>query len=258
MNPSTAQILEVIESVPGAEVVILPNNKNILAVAKQACELSPRPAFVVDTPGIQEGFAALLEYDPGATGEENAGAMQAAAAGWRAGKVTRAVRGGGVVVGARRGRRLDRAVPRRDRVGGRVALGSNVRPSRPSCLRDERRDRHADRGRGSDCRRPAQGDRVVARAPAGRLPRPAPRGPAAVPVPRLGRVSGGPGGRTLRFLAGKGVGELRSVKARKAAGARGDGYRDRSRPPDALPTALRRPAPPGRRSPRSSRTRRRW
>ena len=66
MNPSTAQILEVIESVPGAEVVILPNNKNILAVAKQACELSPRPAFVVDTPGIQEGFAALLEYDPGA------------------------------------------------------------------------------------------------------------------------------------------------------------------------------------------------
>src|SRR5208283_1541530 len=70
MNPSTAQILEVIETVPGAEVVILPNNKNIFAVAKQACELSPRPAYVVDTPGIQEGFAALLEYDPGATGEE--------------------------------------------------------------------------------------------------------------------------------------------------------------------------------------------
>ncbi len=92
MNPSTAQILEVIESVPGAEVVILPNNKNILAVAKQACELSPRPAFVVDTPGIQEGFAALLEYDPGATGEENAGAMQAAATRVRAGEVTRAVR----------------------------------------------------------------------------------------------------------------------------------------------------------------------
>ena len=59
---------------------------------------------------------------------------------------------------------------------------------------------------------------MVARAPAGRLPRTAPRGPAAVPVPRLGRVSGGPGGRTLRFLAGKGVGELRSVKTRKAAG----------------------------------------
>jgi hypothetical protein len=92
MNPSTAQILEVIESVPGAEVVILPNNKNILAVARQASELSPRPAFVVDTPGIQEGFAALLEYDPEATGEENAAAMRAGATRVRAGEVTRAVR----------------------------------------------------------------------------------------------------------------------------------------------------------------------
>ena len=92
MNPSTAQILEVVESVPGAEVVILPNNKNIVAVAEQACELSRRPAFVVETSGIQEGFAALLEYDPGATGEENASAMQAAAGRVRAGEVTRAVR----------------------------------------------------------------------------------------------------------------------------------------------------------------------
>ncbi len=92
MNPSTAQILEVIESVPGAEVVILPNNKNIFAVAKQACDLSPRPAYVVDTPGIQEGFAALLEYDPEATGEENAASMEAAAGRVRAGEVTRAIR----------------------------------------------------------------------------------------------------------------------------------------------------------------------
>jgi len=92
MNPSTAQILEVVESVPGAEVVILPNNNNIVAVAEQACELSRRPAFVVGTSGIQEGFAALLEYDPEATGEENATAMQAAAGRVRAGEVTRAVR----------------------------------------------------------------------------------------------------------------------------------------------------------------------
>jgi len=92
MNPSTAQILEVVESVPGSEVVILPNNKNIFAVAKQACELSPRPAYVVDTPGIQEGFAALLEYDPEATGEENAASMEAAARRVRAGEVTRAIR----------------------------------------------------------------------------------------------------------------------------------------------------------------------
>ena len=93
MNPSTEQILEVVESVPGAEVVILPNNKNIVAVARQACEISQRPAFVVETAGIQEGLAALLEYDPGASAEENAAAMQAAAGRVRAGEVTRAVRG---------------------------------------------------------------------------------------------------------------------------------------------------------------------
>jgi DAK2 domain fusion protein YloV len=92
MNPSTAQILEVVESVPGAEVVILPNNKNIVPVAEQACEISTKPAFVVNTAGIQEGFAALLEYDPEATAAENASVMAAAAARVRAGEVTRAVR----------------------------------------------------------------------------------------------------------------------------------------------------------------------
>ncbi|MGO9584077.1 MAG: DAK2 domain-containing protein [Acidimicrobiales bacterium] len=92
MNPSTEQILEVVESVPGREVVILPNNKNIVAVAEQVRGLSTKPVYVLDTPGIQEGLAALLEYDPGATGEENAGAMAAAASRVRAGEVTRAVR----------------------------------------------------------------------------------------------------------------------------------------------------------------------
>ncbi len=92
MNPSTEQILEVVESVPGAEVVILPNNKNIVAVAEQVRQLSTKPAFVVPTPGIQEGFAALLEYDPGAGAQENAAAMRAAASRVRAGEVTQAVR----------------------------------------------------------------------------------------------------------------------------------------------------------------------
>ncbi len=99
MNPSTAQILEVVESVPGAEVVILPNNKNIVPVAQQACEISTKPALVVNTAGIQEGFAALLEYDPEARAVENARVMQAAAARVRAGEVTRAVRASDSVVG---------------------------------------------------------------------------------------------------------------------------------------------------------------
>ena len=40
MNPSTAQILEVVESVPSPEVVLLPNNENIQPVAMQVVELA--------------------------------------------------------------------------------------------------------------------------------------------------------------------------------------------------------------------------
>ncbi|MHB8244531.1 MAG: DAK2 domain-containing protein [Acidimicrobiales bacterium] len=92
MNPSTAEILAMIESVPGEEAVILPNNKNILAVASQAAEFSSKPAKVIPTEGIQEGFAALLEYDPEATAADNAVAMAAAAGRVVAGEVTQAVR----------------------------------------------------------------------------------------------------------------------------------------------------------------------
>src|SRR5271166_4774356 len=59
---------------------------------------------------------------------------------------------------------------------------------------------------------------MATRVSAGHLPRAASRGPAALPLPRLGRVTEAAGGRTLRFLANKGIAELRSVKARKAAG----------------------------------------
>ncbi len=92
MNPSTAQILEAMEKVPGHEVVVLPNNKNIFAVASQACAVSHKPARVVETAGIQEGFAALLEYDPEATADDNFTSMTAAAARVVAGEVTQAIR----------------------------------------------------------------------------------------------------------------------------------------------------------------------
>ena len=92
MNPSTAQILELVEAVPSDEVVVLPNNKNIFPVAAQVSQLTEKHVRVVETPGIQEGFAALLEYDPEAGADENAAAMRAAAERVVAGEVTRAVR----------------------------------------------------------------------------------------------------------------------------------------------------------------------
>ncbi len=92
MNPSTAQILEVVDAVPSQEVVLLPNNDNILPVALQVCELSNKTVRVVPTSGIVEGFAALLEFDPEEPVDVNAKSMAESARRVVAGEVTRAVR----------------------------------------------------------------------------------------------------------------------------------------------------------------------
>jgi len=92
MNPSTAQLREAVEAVPADQVVILPNNKNIIAVAEQVDATTDKTVLVVPTKGIPEGFAALLAYDPEAAGETNAAGMAEAASNVIAGEVTRAVR----------------------------------------------------------------------------------------------------------------------------------------------------------------------
>ena len=45
MNPSTAELLAAVESVPAPEVIILPNNKNIIPVAQQVGEQNPPAAW---------------------------------------------------------------------------------------------------------------------------------------------------------------------------------------------------------------------
>ncbi len=92
MNPSTAQLLEAVEASPGEEVIILPNNKNIIPVAEQVDQQSTKTVRVVPTRGIAEGFASLLEYDPQAPVDDNHRAMSEAAEAVLAGEVTRAVR----------------------------------------------------------------------------------------------------------------------------------------------------------------------
>ncbi|MCU1454517.1 MAG: hypothetical protein JWN46_2663 [Acidimicrobiales bacterium] len=92
MNPSTEQILEAVEAAPGDQVVILPNNSNIIAVAEQVDAATTKSVRVVPTRGIPEGFAALLEYDPEADVDDNAAAMADAATNVVAGEVTQAVR----------------------------------------------------------------------------------------------------------------------------------------------------------------------
>ncbi|MBA2750617.1 MAG: DAK2 domain-containing protein [Actinobacteria bacterium] len=99
MNPSTAELIEAVDRVPADQVVILPNNKNIIPVAEQVGSHTTKAVHVVPTKGITEGFAALLAYDPEADGSENAEAMAEAAATVVAGEMTQAVRDSSCEVG---------------------------------------------------------------------------------------------------------------------------------------------------------------
>ncbi len=99
MNPSTAQLLEAVESCPASQVVILPNNKNIIAVAEQVAPLTSKSVRVIGTRGITEGLAAAMQYDPEGPVDANAMAMRAAAAAVASGEITRAVRDSSCDVG---------------------------------------------------------------------------------------------------------------------------------------------------------------
>lgn len=93
MNPSTADILQAIESCNADEVIVLPNNGNVRMAseaAASACESCN--AYVVPTRTVLQGFAAMFVMDTDLSAEENVEAMTEAITGVRDGEVTTAVR----------------------------------------------------------------------------------------------------------------------------------------------------------------------
>lgn len=100
MNPSTAELLDAIESSGAGEVVVLPNNRNVIPVAERAAELAPKPVRVVPTESLAEGFAALIGFDPAASAADNASTMSASAGSVAWGEVTWAVRDATTPAGA--------------------------------------------------------------------------------------------------------------------------------------------------------------
>ena len=92
MNPSTAELVEAVRATGSRQVIILPNNRNIRAVAEQVNDLLDVEVRVVCTDSIVEGFAALLSYDPDDSVDENHRAMTDSAVHVTAGEVTQAVR----------------------------------------------------------------------------------------------------------------------------------------------------------------------
>ena len=92
MNPSTAELLAAVEAVNAEQVIVLPNNKNIIAVAEQLDALTARHVIVVPTRSMPEALAALVVYDPEESAETNLTSMALALEGTETGEVTQAVR----------------------------------------------------------------------------------------------------------------------------------------------------------------------
>ncbi len=97
MNPSTDDLLLAVKKTRGREVFVLPNNKNIIMVAKQAADIiasegDAQRVIVLETRSVPEGMSAMLTFDETATAEDNAAAMEEAFSAVHTLSVTRAVK----------------------------------------------------------------------------------------------------------------------------------------------------------------------
>lgn len=92
MNPSTADIVAAVQSVPAKTIFVLPNNKNIIMAAEQAQGIADRTIVVLSTRTIPQGITAMLNFDPDASEYENATNMMQAADKVATGLVTFAAR----------------------------------------------------------------------------------------------------------------------------------------------------------------------
>jgi dihydroxyacetone kinase-like predicted kinase len=92
MNPSAAEILDAIDSTPTSEVIVLPNNSNVVLTAEQAATLSEKTVHLVPSKSVQAGLAAMMRYVPTVSTEDNVGEMLEALASASTGEVTVASR----------------------------------------------------------------------------------------------------------------------------------------------------------------------
>ncbi|OFL48395.1 hypothetical protein HMPREF2767_02090 [Nosocomiicoccus sp. HMSC067E10] len=92
MNPSTEDIVNIIKDDDVEEVIIMPNNKNIIMAAEQAAELLDVEAVVIPTRSIPECVSAMFTFNGEASLEENKETMIDAMNQVKTGQVTYAVR----------------------------------------------------------------------------------------------------------------------------------------------------------------------
>ncbi len=92
MNPSIQDLAEAADATNARNVIILPNNTNIILAAQQASELTDKNVVVLQTKSVPMGISAALAFNPEAGVEENTAAMSEAANNVHTASVTYAVR----------------------------------------------------------------------------------------------------------------------------------------------------------------------
>jgi DAK2 domain fusion protein YloV len=92
MNPSARQLLEAIETCPAEQVVLLPNDKNIVMTAEQVIPMSKKKVSVVKTTTLPQGAAAMLAFSPDEELDTNVEAMAEAKESIHTVEITRAIR----------------------------------------------------------------------------------------------------------------------------------------------------------------------
>ena len=90
MNSSTEELLDSFESLRAEQVVILPNNPNIILAAEQASKLSKKEVVIIPTRSIPQGIAAMLAFDPDGSFDKICDAMLLNSQEVRSGEVTTA------------------------------------------------------------------------------------------------------------------------------------------------------------------------
>jgi DAK2 domain fusion protein YloV len=88
MNPSASDLVTAIERTDAADVIVLPNNANVVLAAEQARDLTTKRVHVVRSTSIPAGLAALVAFDPDADGKANVAAMEETLATVATGAVT--------------------------------------------------------------------------------------------------------------------------------------------------------------------------
>ncbi|GIV66578.1 MAG: DAK2 domain-containing protein [Bellilinea sp.] len=92
MNPSTEEILKAFENLPTDQIIILPNNKNIILAAQNAASLSVKNVKVIPTKTIPQGLNVMLRFDPDGDLEDIASEMEDAITEVESGEITTATR----------------------------------------------------------------------------------------------------------------------------------------------------------------------